>query len=517
MKPTRLMLALLLAFPSFSLLSAADYVDDFLMKLTGTWYLVSFQGGITGGTTYYHPACGDSVTVSRVPGTDSLQICEYKQSLRVSRETYAVCWSNVFNNWQLCYNGHQTLIEITPYSFTTYQTESVRKYTHTVEGLNPCNPAIEVAANTMKGRWYLTSMGAGPFEIRMTPVAGDSIILQRIEGTDSIHGDYYHNCLVSYTDSYRLVIDSSYSEHTDALMFVNQSAVNRMLVTVLDRKIILKTDSLPGHFMVFEPVDTFTMKRAPLITGVTGDTVCGSGEMTLMASSDPGEIRWYSDPQNDTNIATGKVFFPPELTVTTTYYVDATYNNCVTPERKPVKAVVIAVPEITNITGGARCGEGQVLLAAEANAGTIYWYADSTAADAMAEGPEFNTPGLTNTTVYFVGAVNEGCSSISRLPVTACISYSDTCSVNSVNQALEHVLQVYPDPTTGRFEINIEKINENPGMMSIYNTSGILVYQIRLAGQNHTIQADVTDFPGGIYFVILQGDSEVHTLKILKE
>jgi hypothetical protein len=239
--------------------------------------------------------------------------------------------------------------------------------------------------------------------------------------------------------------------------------------------------------------------------------------MALMASSDPGEIRWYSEPDGGNIIANGEVFFPPELSETITYYVDATFNNCVTPERTEVTAVVKNVPEITGVSDGVRCGEGEVLLGADVDAGIILWYADSTSTEALAEGLSFTTPQLTNSAVYFVGAVSEGCASSARFPVTATVSYNDTCSVNTAAPIFKQRLHAFPDPTTGKFEILLEGISDYPEMMSIFNASGILMRQTGLTKNKHNVQADLSGLPGGLYFIILQGDSAIYSLKILKQ
>jgi hypothetical protein len=61
-------------------------------------------------------------------------------------------------------------------------------------------------------------------------------------------------------------------------------------------------------------------------------------------------------------------------------------------------------PNITGTTPGAVCGQGSVELSATADAGTIAWYAAQTGGVALSTGATFNTPVITGTTSYWVGA-----------------------------------------------------------------------------------------------------------------
>lgn len=59
------------------------------------------------------------------------------------------------------------------------------------------------------------------------------------------------------------------------------------------------------------------------ITGVTGDSVCTSGTMTLAATSggDPNNIYWYDSPTGGEAVNVGNTFTTPNLSTTTSYWV----------------------------------------------------------------------------------------------------------------------------------------------------------------------------------------------------
>jgi hypothetical protein len=43
------------------------------------------------------------------------------------------------------------------------------------------------------------------------------------------------------------------------------------------------------------------------------DSVCVPADLALQAESDPGDIRWYNEPEGGIPIANGRVFFPNDI------------------------------------------------------------------------------------------------------------------------------------------------------------------------------------------------------------
>ncbi len=76
----------------------------------------------------------------------------------------------------------------------------------------------------------------------------------------------------------------------------------------------------------------------PQLVSTTGNERCGPGTLLLRAvPSDGASINWYASLNSDTPIAFGETYTTPPLTATTTYYVEATENECTT-ERQPIIA-----------------------------------------------------------------------------------------------------------------------------------------------------------------------------------
>ncbi|WP_339628486.1 Calx-beta domain-containing protein [uncultured Maribacter sp.] len=76
----------------------------------------------------------------------------------------------------------------------------------------------------------------------------------------------------------------------------------------------------------------------PQLVTITGNERCGPGTLLLsVVPSDGASVNWYDSLNSNTPIAFGETYTTPTLTATTTYYVEATENECTT-ERQPIIA-----------------------------------------------------------------------------------------------------------------------------------------------------------------------------------
>ena len=97
---------------------------------------------------------------------------------------------------------------------------------------------------------------------------------------------------------------------------------------------------------------TATVNTTPKITGTTSGSRCGEGTVPLSASASAGTISWYSNVTGGTPLTTGTIY-EPNVSATTTYYVDATNNGCTTGSRIAVAAVVYT-ESIISLTSGTQ-------------------------------------------------------------------------------------------------------------------------------------------------------------------
>ncbi|OQX79913.1 MAG: hypothetical protein B6D64_04085 [Bacteroidetes bacterium 4484_276] len=103
-------------------------------------------------------------------------------------------------------------------------------------------------------------------------------------------------------------------------------------------------------------------------------------------------------------------------------------------------------------------------------------------------------------------------------------NYDGLFNVNGLSQVIDFkfgplsveedplsAITVYPNPSTGIFNINIQGI-ENTMKMEVLNSRGQLIYSTEL---NSSRQLDLSSQPRGVYFVRLYNASSVHLKKIV--
>ena len=163
-----------------------------------------------------------------------------------------------------------------------------------------------------------------------------------------------------------------------------------------------------------------TVEATPTVTSTTPGNRCGNGIVVLQASANAGTLNWYASATGGTLLATG-TSFSPNVSATTTYYVEASNSSC-NSTRTAVIATVNTQPEITATTPGSRCDSGIVNLSAVANSGTVNWYNVATGGTILATGNSF-APSVTATTIFYVEAANATCTS-ERIPVLATVNAS---------------------------------------------------------------------------------------------
>ncbi len=93
---------------------------------------------------------------------------------------------------------------------------------------------------------------------------------------------------------------------------------------------------------------------SPTIDSTTPNSICGEGTMTLSATVSDGFLDWYDAPTGGNLIHTGENFETPVLSTTTSYYVEATANQC-TSERIEIIATVNIQPSSGIGTNGNAC------------------------------------------------------------------------------------------------------------------------------------------------------------------
>lgn len=76
--------------------------------------------------------------------------------------------------------------------------------------------------------------------------------------------------------------------------------------------------------------------------------LCGTGTVTLNATTDLGIVNWYNQPSGGTIIASGNQFTTPVITQNTTYYAEANNNDCTSNNRTAINIIVYTPPSVND-------------------------------------------------------------------------------------------------------------------------------------------------------------------------
>lgn len=167
----------------------------------------------------------------------------------------------------------------------------------------------------------------------------------------------------------------------------------RMLATVTQTGAVDSTNVIE---VVIAPLTPPTVSNASIL--------CGANS-TLTASGSTGSYEWFTTSTGGTAISTLASFTTPNLSVTTTYFVEAFIGSCRS-VRIPVVVTVNPVPSPSTSSGSTiNCGSSATLTVS-GSSGNYAWYTVSTGGTAVNTSSSFTTPTLTASTTYYVEAVS---------------------------------------------------------------------------------------------------------------
>ncbi|MGV1010976.1 MAG: T9SS type B sorting domain-containing protein [Flavobacterium sp.] len=182
---------------------------------------------------------------------------------------------------------------------------------------------------------------------------------------------------------------------------------------------IVEYGGMPGDPIL--QISTSSIITIPTITNTVAASNCEPGILTLQATANFPIIYWYDSPVGGMPIATGTSFTTPFLTGTTTYYVTAAATSCPSVTRTAIIATINTIPVLTIPTTVTTCNGTSALLTATTSTGIINWFTSLTNTIPIATGLTFTTPILNQNTTYYIEGNNNGCLSVSRIPVNVVV------------------------------------------------------------------------------------------------
>ena len=153
-----------------------------------------------------------------------------------------------------------------------------------------------------------------------------------------------------------------------------------------------------------------TINKIPNITSTNNPVSrCGDGPVTLTATSDVGEIKWYDNLTGGTLLSTGTDFVTPTLTSNATSYAEAINNGCINGNRTAVNITVYTAPVVTD-EEVIICEGSSVILNAGVNGMDYLWSTGETTSQiTVTTGGNYN--------VVVTSPAPESCSSTKNITV----------------------------------------------------------------------------------------------------
>jgi hypothetical protein len=152
---------------------------------------------------------------------------------------------------------------------------------------------------------------------------------------------------------------------------------------------------------------TVTIASPPTVNVTPGER-CGTGSVTLGATTTSGTIEWYTSSTGGSPIATGNSFTTPSLSSSRTYYVGVNGGTCNLTTRVPVTATILQNPGSVslNISGS---GPGYTTISATGGSGgTIYFQGTTSMGTSTSLGGSPQTVN-SNGYYYFRARSTNGC------------------------------------------------------------------------------------------------------------
>ena len=243
-----------------------------------------------------------------------------------------------------------------------------------------------------------------------------------------------------------------------------------------------------------------TVFAVATITSTTPASRCDAGILTLNATSNVGTLNWFNVPSGGTLLATGTSFTTPSISVSTTYYVEATNGSC-TSSRVAVTASIIPTAAPTGFANQTFCA-GETVGLISVTGSSVIWYDAPSGGNVIPPGTA-----LVSGTTYYGSQTVSGCESPTRLAVTMTLG---GCLGNE--EFVANVIKLYPNPVIDVVTISSTEIMTN---VQVINMLGQIVFSKSINENETTI--DMSRYSSGSYIVRVSVEEKTKTFKVIKE
>jgi PKD repeat protein len=236
------------------------------------------------------------------------------------------------------------------------------------------------------------------------------------------------------------------------------------------------------------------------ITSTTPASRCDTGSLTLSATTNIGTLNWYNVPSGGTLLGTGTSFTTPSISVSTTYYVEATNGSC-TSSRVAVTASIIPTASPIGFANQTFCA-GETVGLISVTGSNVIWYDAPSGGNVIPNGTS-----LVSGATYYASQTITSCESPTRLAVTMTLG---GCLGNE--EFVANVIKLYPNPVIDVVTISSTEIMTN---LEVINMLGQIVFSKSINENETTI--DMSRYSSGSYIVRVSVEEKTKTFKVIKE
>ncbi len=96
------------------------------------------------------------------------------------------------------------------------------------------------------------------------------------------------------------------------------------------------------------------------------------------------------------------------------------------------------------------------------------------------------------------------------------VPFSQCDTINGINEIENYELKVFPNPCTEILKIDLSKIANHSGALKIYNSMGQLFIHKKINQSGSEISVDVSRLPGGVYYILVEGEFAIMRQSFVK-
>lgn len=267
---------------------------------------------------------------------------------------------------------------------------------------------------------------------------------------------------------------------------------------------VVGTDANNCSSQATQVVNVNTLPTITTTASPSSANVCAGGSVTLTGN---GAVSYVYTGGSGT-ITNGVAFVPTAIGNTTITVTGTDANNCVNTTTKIVTVNALPTVGVTATPASASvCSGSATTVTLSGTGASVYTWSDG-----ISNGIAF-TPSATHTYTVTGTGLNTCTNTATKLVTVS------TCGggIGIEEYAPVEEITIYPNPTTGVFNISILNANFNQISITVFDITGKEVYSVtdKNTHAEYKKQINLGDLTSGMYYVRLNTGTDVKTKKLI--